>query len=266
MEFTIMQPLALLPTRDARLRSTPKPSFRLSERQALANNLLAGPQRHTLLCGGSRSGKIFVLVRAVALRALRGAGSRHAILRFRGNAARASIWLETLPKVMRLCFPGVAWKPHKQDGYIALPNESEIWVGGLDDHERVEKILGMEFVTMFYNECSQIPYGSVLMARTRLAQQIEGLTPREYFDCNPPGTGHYTYQLWQQGRLRGHPWRERPSKSCDLCRGDVIQDGYLIQQSRWTHRGVDGWKGLVVGVFEHRGLWIRAYTICCHTS
>src|SRR3954469_12439370 len=79
----------------------------------------------------------------IVLRALRGPGSRHAILRFRGNAARASIWLDTLPKVMRLCFPGVASKPHKQDGYVALPNGSEVWVGGLDDHDRVEKILGM---------------------------------------------------------------------------------------------------------------------------
>src|SRR4051812_43690696 len=134
------------------------------------------------------------------LRALRGAGSRHAILRFRGNAARASIWLDTFPKVMRRCCPGVSWKAHKQDGYVELPNGSEIWVGGLDDHDRVEKILGMEFVTLFYNECSQIPYASVLMARTRLAQQVEGLTPREYFDCNPPGSGHYTYQLWKEGR------------------------------------------------------------------
>jgi hypothetical protein len=58
----------------------------------------------------------------------------------------------------------------------------------------------MEFVTLFYNECSQIPYASVLMARTRLAQQIAGLTPREYFDCNPPGTGHYTYRLWKEAR------------------------------------------------------------------
>ena len=44
----------------------------------------------------------------------------------------------------------------------------------------------MEFVTLYYNECSQIPYASVLMARTRLAQQIEGLRTKEYFDCNPP--------------------------------------------------------------------------------
>jgi len=195
-----MESLTLPPTSGTSLRPPTTPRFRLTERQTLANRLLAGPQKHTLLRGGSRSGKTFVLVRAIVLRALRGAGSRHAILRFRGNAARASIWLDTFPKVMRLCVPGVAWKPHKQDGYIALPNGSEVWVGGLDDHERVEKILGMEFVTLFYNECSQIPYGSVLMARTRLAQQIAGLQPREYFDCNPPGTGHYTYRLWKEGR------------------------------------------------------------------
>ena len=195
-----MQPTALLPMRVTSVRPGTEPRFRLTERQTLANKLLAGQQKHILLRGGSRSGKTFVLVRALVLRGLRGAGSRHAILRFRGNAARASIWLDTFPKVMRLCFPGVAWKPHKQDGYVELPNGSEVWIGGLDDHERVEKILGMEFVTLFYNECSQIPYASVLMARTRLAQHIEGLQPREYFDCNPPGTGHYTYQLWKEGR------------------------------------------------------------------
>jgi hypothetical protein len=195
-----MQPTALLPMRVTSFRPGTQPRFRLTERQTLANKLLAGQQKHILLRGGSRSGKTFVLVRAPVLRALRGAGSRHAILRFRGNAARASIWLDTFPKVMRLCFPGVAWKPHKQDGYVELPNGAEVWIGGLDDHERVEKILGMEFVTLFYNECSQIPYASVLMARTRLAQHIVGLQPREYFDCNPPGTGHYTYQLWKEGR------------------------------------------------------------------
>src|SRR5829696_4238923 len=214
MEFSLMQPPALPATSGTSLRPPTTRRFRLTERQTLANKLLAGPQKHTLLRGGSRSGKTFVLVRAIVLRALRGAGSRHAILRFRGNAARASIWLDTFPKVMRLCVPGVAWKPHKQDGYIALPNGSEVWIGGLDDHERVEKILGMEFVTLFYNECSQIPYGSVLMARTRLAQHIEGLQPREYFDCNPPGTGHYTYQLWKEGARPRDRATHRPGPLC----------------------------------------------------
>jgi hypothetical protein len=64
-------------------------------------------------------------------------------------------------------------------GYIALPNGSEVWVGGLDDHERVEKILGMEFVTLFYNEC-QIPYGSVLMADSCTSQADAVATRRSH--------------------------------------------------------------------------------------
>jgi hypothetical protein len=69
-----MQLQALLPMSGASLRPPTTRRFRLTERQTLANKLLAGRQKHTLLRGGSRSGKTFVLVRAIVLRALRGAG------------------------------------------------------------------------------------------------------------------------------------------------------------------------------------------------
>jgi hypothetical protein len=59
--------------------------------QEAARRLLEGPQRYTCLAGGTRSGKTFLIVRAIVKRALRGKGSRHAILRFHANAARASI-------------------------------------------------------------------------------------------------------------------------------------------------------------------------------
>ena len=166
----------------------------LTDAQQAANHLLAGPQRHTLLVGGARSGKTFLLTRALVMRGLRAAGSRHIALRFRYNAIKQSIWLDTLPKVVRTCFPGVAIEHKKQDGYVVLPNKSEIWFGGLDDDERVEKILGMEFATVYFNECSQIPYSSVLVALTRLAQQVPGLRNRAYYDMNPTGTGHWTYR------------------------------------------------------------------------
>jgi len=133
------------------------PSFDLTTRQHQANALLIGPQRHTLLVGGSRSGKTTLFVRAIGVRASRAENSRHAILRFRGNAARSSIALDTLPKVFRLCFPEVPLVEHRQDGYYSLPNGAEIWVGGLDDKDRVEKILGQEYSTIFINECSQVP-------------------------------------------------------------------------------------------------------------
>lgn len=176
------------------------PNFSPNPGQVRGQRLLEGVQRHSLIAGGARSGKTFLLTRAVVIRALRGAGSRHAILRFRANAVRSSIALDTLPKVMRACFPGVKLQEHRQDGFFELPNGSQIWLGGLDDKERAEKILGQEFVTIYLNECSQIPYSSVLVARTRLAQVVAGLKQRAYYDMNPAGTGHWTYHEFVEHR------------------------------------------------------------------
>jgi hypothetical protein len=150
--------------------------------------------------GGSRSGKTTLLVRAIMVRALRAPNSRHVILRFRNNAARVSIALDTLPSVQRKCFPGVPLTEHRQDGYFKLPNGSEIWIGGLDDKERVEKILGNEYASIYFNECSQIPYASVLIALTRLAQTVPDLKQRAYYDLNPIGKGHWTNQLFGEKR------------------------------------------------------------------
>ncbi len=168
--------------------------------QEAARRLLAGPQRYTCLVGGTRSGKTFLTVRTIVVRGLKGAGSRHALLRFRANAARASIALDTLPAVMRTCFPGVALKEHRQDGFFALPNGSQFWIGGLDDKDRVEKILGLEFATMFLNEASQIPYSSATIAFTRLAQVVPGLKQRAFVDLNPVGKAHWTNQLFGEKR------------------------------------------------------------------
>lgn len=176
------------------------PTYKPNPGQRRATDVLRGPQRHTLLVGGARSGKTFLIVRAIVVRALRAPGSRHAILRFRYNAVRTSIWLDTLPKVMRTCFPGVSMRDQRQDGFTVLPNGSELWFGGLDDKERVEKILGQEYVTVYINEASQIPYSSVMVARTRLAQVCEGLKQREYVDLNPTGKGHWTYREFVEGR------------------------------------------------------------------
>lgn len=158
-----------------------------------------------MLYGGSRSGKTFLLVRNVVMRALKAPRSRHAILRFRFNAVKSSVVMDTFPKVLEVAFPGVTCTLSKTDWFAQFDNGSEIWFGGLDDKERTEKILGMEFVTIYLNESSQIPWGSRNVALTRLAQkvdqEIEGrdpvpLKPRMYYDCNPPPKNHWTYRLF----------------------------------------------------------------------
>jgi phage terminase large subunit-like protein len=175
------------------------PGFAPTERQQEAADLLRGPQRHTLLVGGARSGKTSLIVRTIASRAIF-APSRHAILRFRANAVRPSIAQDTLPKIFRLCFPDEAIKRHRTEGYFSLENKSEIWLAGLDDDERAERILGKEYATIFLNECSQIPYSSALMALTRLAQVVEGLPQAAYYDLNPTNKGHWTNVLFGDKR------------------------------------------------------------------
>lgn len=197
------------------------PTFELTERQTHALTLLASPAQHIMLFGGSRSGKTFILIRTVVARGLKAPKSRHVILRFRLGHIKSSIVKDTFPKVMALCFPGERYELNQSDLYATLANGSEIWFGGLDDADRVEKILGNEYATVYFNECSQIPWSSRNVAITRLAQLIEQqfddatgkalpvkpLKLKAYYDENPPDKGHWTYKLF---KLKLDPESKQP--------------------------------------------------------
>jgi phage terminase large subunit-like protein len=182
-------------------------TFNFTAKQLKAQELLGSSATHILLDGGSRSGKTFLFVRAIVARALKAPGSRHAILRFRFNHVKTSVVHDTFPKVMQLAFPDVRYRIDKSDWYAPLPNDSEVWFGGLDDKERTEKILGKEYATILLNECSQIALSARDVAVTRLAQKvmckIDGkpdtlLTRRMYYDCNPPPKSHWTYRMFHE--------------------------------------------------------------------
>jgi hypothetical protein len=172
--------------------------FQLTVAQDKAMDVIISDAMNIALGGGSRSGKTFLLLRAIILRGLKCPGSTHVIFRYRFNAIKASIIYGTLPKVMELCFPGL-WQHcdlNKTDWFLTLPNGSEVWFGGLDDKERTEKILGQEFATIYFNECSQIPYQSVVLAMSRLAQKTNNLRLKAYYDFNPPSKKHWTYRIF----------------------------------------------------------------------
>jgi terminase large subunit-like protein len=181
------------------------PTFSLTPKQIEANRLLGSAAQHIMLFGGSRSGKTFLLIRAIVMRAIKAPGSRHVVLRFRLGHIKASIVHDTFPKVMRECFPDEKYELNKTELFATYPNKSEIWFGGLDDKERTEKILGNEYVTIYLNECSQIPWSGRNIAVTRLAQlvyqevdkQKRPLAPKMYYDENPPDKGHWTYKLFK---------------------------------------------------------------------
>ena len=178
------------------LRSMPpqaKP-FTKTAKQHEAVALLKSEARHILLYGGSRSGKTLLLIYAIIIRAIKHK-SRHLILRFRFNHCKTSIWNDTLPKALELCVPELEVVWNKTDYFVSFPNGSEIWIGGLDDKERTEKILGNEYSTILFNESSQHLYGSIETALTRLAEN-SGLVNKAYYDCNPPNKKHWLYALF----------------------------------------------------------------------
>lgn len=167
-----------------------------TKKQKEAISLLGGMAKYCMLYGGSRSGKTFIFVYAIIVRACI-VQSRHVMLRKTFNSIKTSIWMDTLPKVIKIAFPNLleSWEGRNKSDYVwTLPNGSEIWIAGLDDNKRVEKILGKEFSSMYFNECSQLDYHPVPIALTRLAEK-NILRKKAYFDCNPPSKKHWTY--WQ---------------------------------------------------------------------
>ena len=154
---------------------------------------ICSSHKYTLLSGGSRSGKTFALCVFVVARALK-AKSRHAVLRFHFHDCKQAVGMDTLPKVLDLM--RVPYELNKSDWVFTFSNGSEIWIGGLDDKERVEKILGKEFSTIYLNEASQISYLAYQTALTRLAEN-SGLQNRVFIDCNPPTKDHWLYALFK---------------------------------------------------------------------
>lgn len=176
--------------------------LKLTDIQDKALALLTGAATFILLFGGSRSGKTFLLVLCVVLRAIKEPDSRHAIFRQTRKDLKESIWLDTFPKVLKLCFPGVTPRKNEQELYVKFSNGSEIWFGYLADKKHADNVLGKEYNTIYFNEVSEIPYAMFNKALTRLALK-NGLENKVYLDCNPPGRWHWAYKLFIQRIMPG---------------------------------------------------------------
>lgn len=188
-------------------------SYKPNKGQIKLRNVLRKDGKTKVLCySGSRAGKTFELIRAIVSRAVQSPRSRHVIIRKHFSLVKKFIWMDTLPEVMRLCFPELAgcYEVNKTDYFYRFFNGSEVWLGGLDDKERADRILGSEYNTLYFNECSEISWHSVSTALTRLARRAEKeykgtdgelikgalLTNKAFFDCNPPAKGHWSYKLF----------------------------------------------------------------------
>jgi phage terminase large subunit-like protein len=161
--------------------------------------------RHVLIYGGSRSGKTYMIIYSLILRALLAPRSAHLVARLHHNAVRMTILLTTFADVMRHRFPQIKAIVNHSDQVARFPNGSEIIFSGLDNEQRVEKLLGLEFTSIYLNECSQIPWSVVPLVRSRLSQVSKyangrPMPVRMFYDLNPSGTKHWTAEEFLRGK------------------------------------------------------------------
>lgn len=163
--------------------------------------LLIASNTTTLLEGGGRSGKTFIILYAMVMIALKYPGSFQLITRFRFSHIKTAICYQTMPAVLNALGIKDRVKLRKPDNWFyEFPNNSTIWIGGLDDKDRLEKILGNEYRTIFLNEASQISYEAYEYVVTRL-NPPKGEKGRILIDYNPPSIAHWGYQMFHERKF-----------------------------------------------------------------
>lgn len=189
---------------------------KFTSKQQTALKLLSTTCRNTLFRGGGRSSKTFTFMYALVTRALK-KKSKHLVARKTFQHCKQSLWFGTFEAVIDICYPELKGriKDNKDLWFKELPNGSQIWFGGLDDKERVDKVLGNEYSTIFLNEVSEMSWDSVETVMTRLAEKA-GLVNKLYLDCNPTSTNHWSYQVFFKKKM--------PSTGKDLNNPDDFQE------------------------------------------
>ena len=123
--------------------------------------------------------------------------SDHIIVRNTFNSAKISIWQKTLPDVARMAFPDLPLKYNNTDYIVTLPNGSTIRIAGLDNADKLERLLGTEYSTIWVNEANQVPFVAVQKLKSRLAQKNK-LTKKLFYDQNPTTKSSALYQYFEQ--------------------------------------------------------------------
>lgn len=178
--------------------------LKLTEKQVTGLELLMDPNKTRILfTGGSRSGKTALITEYLVQRAFQYPGSLQLAARLHRVDIETSFFDRTLKDYLREFIgpPGHLYQIREGDLKVVFSNGSEILCAGLDDKDRVEKILGNEYLTIFVNEATQITYPTLMMLLTRLAQRVwdndrthQGVN-KIILDCNPRGKRHWLY-LW----------------------------------------------------------------------
>jgi phage terminase large subunit len=153
--------------------------------------------------GGSRSGKTFLIVRAIRIRCHKYPSSKHLIARYSFANAKKTIWLQTmLPEFRKDERIGLC-KINLAEGIIHYKNGSTVMLGGLEP-SRIDSVLGAEYSTIFVSEANENKFSDIENLFSRLndtSRDSKGNSIHCYFICdlNPTVISSWTYQVFMKG-------------------------------------------------------------------
>ena len=204
--------------------------------------------RYHLFYGGGGSGKSFLIFYIIILRAMMAPQSRHLIVRRALNSCRNTLFHKTAREVINSAWPGLLATDQIQisesESTIRLSNGSFIRFDGLDDEERMTKVLGDEYNTIWLNECNELTYSKVSLLEGRLRykafwdERLKGgrriaLTNKFFFDCNPIGFDAWEYRAFKKhlnpidGDALGNPERWIAHKLNPHANLNQLGEGYI---------------------------------------
>jgi len=174
--------------------------------QKEALKLLTSSTPNILLYGSSRSGKSIAICYYLMQLALNVANVRIGIFRRTAVSCRATLFDLSWPETLNLAFPDLVsaddlLRINRTDMTIEFSNGSKILFGGLDDNDRVEKILGQSLHTAWLNEATDLSYDIYSKLITRLSGKAitksgKAISQKIICDCNPTTKRHWLYRLF----------------------------------------------------------------------
>lgn len=166
----------------------------LSPKQGILwHRYLESPDYNRILCdGGARSTKTTGILAWLINEAATVPGARILIARKFQEHAVTTVFNLSLKQMLANVR---GFHRHETSHEYRVGNGSVIRIAGLDDAERVDKILGDEYLHIFINEATQITWDTYGKLTSRLSQNIPGGRFRKLLlDCNPKGPRHWLYQ------------------------------------------------------------------------
>ena len=132
--------------------------------------------RYTLLIGAGRSGKSLLVILEMFRFALKYPNTNQIVFRNTLSSAIAGIWNITIPEVIKNFFPALPllddFKVNKTRYEISFPNGSKISIKGLDNTEKVQKLLSIELQQVFFDEAHLIEFEHFGLIMSRMPQKV----------------------------------------------------------------------------------------------